>query len=68
LNDSHWFFRSLCNAKMTSSEVVVVAAADADVVCSAVADIHKHTRRRETEERGKKERGEEYFDVKRETK
>ena len=58
LNDSHWFFRSLCNAKMTSSEVAVAAADDDDdddddVVCSAVADIHKHT---ETERQKREER------------
>jgi hypothetical protein len=37
---------------MTSSEVVVVAADDVDVVCPAVADIYKHTQRER--ERGKR--------------
>ena len=50
LNDRYWFFLSLCNAKMTSSEfeddvVVVVAPANATapvVVCS-VAGIQTTT-------------------------
>ena len=44
LNDRYWFFLSLCNAKMTSSELfedvdVAPAAAAAPVVVCSVAGI-----------------------------